>query len=150
MAKAVTATSVPPGTETPEWIEMSAYVAERVWFAWLSEETSVDSTYSSERWKSEAADFRIDIRYVLRQLEKEGIRLRKCYDFNGFAPDSEEWRNYSARFAWLLWLRLHRKFNSADEGYEAILWKAVAEQQRKKIRHALSDLANSEIRFLLT
>lgn len=139
---------VPEGTETDEWKTMSAAVAYTIWHARRSAGQPSDGQNNADAWAGVATDYRVQVRYVLRELEKTGIRLRTCNPADGVTSGSEDWRKYTARAAWLLWLKARRSLLPANESLEAETWEYVSTDQRKLIRGVFDALSAKGIHFL--
>lgn len=139
MSQTANAGKLPEGTETEEWRVMSAQVA---WALWKAKQAPKSD------WEANAARYRARTRYVLRQLELEGPRLRMAGDAPVLPANTDAWRQASARLAWLLWLRERRELLAADKQVEAMMWKLVADDERKRIRTVLVGLDAEGVRFL--
>ena len=148
MSEIAQAGQVPAGTESDEWKTMSAAVAHAIWQAQRAAGTPSDGRTNAEAWTDAATDYRAQVRYVLRELEKTGIRLRTCGPEDGVPKGSEEWRKHTARAAWLLWLKARRSVLPADESIEAEAWEYVATDQRKLIRGVIEALSAKGIHFM--
>ena len=139
---------VPEGTQSDEWKTMSAAVAHAIWQAQRATSAPSDGRTNAEAWTDAATDYRAQVRYVLRELEKTGIRLRPCTPDDGVTTGSEDWRKHTARAAWLLWLKARRSVLPADEPLEAETWEYVSTDQRKLIRGVIEALSAKGIHFL--
>lgn len=140
MAQESNVGSVPEGTETEEWRVMSAKVA---WALWKSKEAPRSD------WDANAPKYRAQTRYVLRQIAAEGLHLRWVENHQVMDLKSEPWRQASARFAWLLWLRDRRDLLPADESVEAMVWKFVADDERRRVRSVVEGLQSEGVAFLV-
>lgn len=134
---------LPKGTDTESWREMSARAAWMFWLTFRREKIKSTSEEELAAWQTEAADYRVYIRAVLRQLKKEGISVD--YATRGAALSADDWAQKSARVAWLLWLTAHRNNNPANEALEAKYWNREAPEYRKVVRHALKALEAENI-----
>ncbi|GGA29388.1 hypothetical protein [Neptunicoccus cionae] len=68
---------LPVGTETEDWRILSARIA---WIFWLTDrraEFPANPEQEKMLWNQQAPEFRAYVRKTLRNLESEGIRLRK-------------------------------------------------------------------------
>ena len=75
MASRTIDAKVPEGTDSEDWLAMSARVA---WVLWLADRRAkfpVDETEEKRLWQEQAADYRAHIRKSLRNLQREGISL---------------------------------------------------------------------------
>lgn len=138
---------VPPETATEDWRLLSAHVAYTFWKAQRRASGISDAKADAAAWANEAADFRVMVRYVLRALEKEGIKLRHLDADTGVSPKSTAWRDHTARAAWLFWLNARRRIFPASEYLEAEAWQHVAVDQRKLLRSLFEELETAGIRF---
>lgn len=135
--------SVPEGTETEAWREMSARVA---WLFWLTKrraELPADKETEAAIWDVEAEDFRSYTRKVLRALLKDGVRIDGEFVGDAVEEDSEEWKQLSAKIAWRFWLVARRADSVADQEAEAAAWEVEAPSYRKMTRTALKTMANN-------
>lgn len=138
---------VPPETATEEWRLLSADVAYTLWKAERRVSHLVDPKADAEAWAAAAADFRVLVRYVLRALEKEGIKLRHLGPDNSLPVKSDAWRTQTARAAWLFWLNARRRVFPPTEYLEAEAWQHVAADQRILVRKVFEELGAKGIRF---
>ncbi|MBO9476097.1 hypothetical protein J7382_00995 [Shimia sp. R11_0] len=137
--------SVPEGTETEAWREMSARVA---WLFWLTKrraELPADKETEAAIWDVEAEDFRAYVRKSLRKLHKEGITIDAVSGGAALSEDDEAWGQTTGRVAWILWLTDRRATAVADKEAEASDWQAASKEYRKLVRETLRKLAKEEI-----
>lgn len=145
MATAAAIKSVPEGTETEEWREMSARVA---WLFWLTKrraEMPNDKDSEAEDWQKSATEFRAYIRKSLRMLHKEGITIDAANGAKILSENDDEWSPTTGRVSWVLWLTNRRTTETADRSAEAQDWQQASKEYRKLVRETLRNLAKEDI-----
>lgn len=140
-------TGIPAETATEEWRLLSAQVAYTLWKAERRASGHTDPKADAEAWAIAATDYRVLVRYVLRELEKGGIALRNISAEEAAKPKSEVWNIKTARAAWLFWLNARRKVFPASEYLEAEAWLHAAADQRVLVRGVFDELAAAGIRI---
>lgn len=140
MTSAKTESSIPESTATEEWRLMSAAIAYELWAHPDRIKQRIESDEPPNAWKSVAPEYRARVRYVLRQLVKEGIIFSEgdVAGKNDRLP--QRWWQNSARLAWLLWLRKRRTNYTADETVEQVFWETDSDDYRAYVRGALRAL----------
>ena len=138
---------LPPATATEEWRVLSAHVAYTLWNVERRANGQTDRKINADAWAAASTDFRVLVRYVLRELEKEGIRLRNLDAGRAVAPKSPVWAAHTARAAWLYWMNSRRRVFPASEYLEAEAWQHVAADQRNMMRQMFTEIEAAGIRF---
>jgi hypothetical protein len=137
---------VPIGTDTQEWLQMSARVA---WILWKTEESRINliQELKLSEWVRAAPKFREYVRFTLRQLALEGIKIDDNPKLEFINMENEEWRIKSARVAWFFWLHYQRMYAYKNPTRALISWEANSTQFRKYIRLSLKELDMENIRI---
>lgn len=131
---------VPAETATEEWRIMSAEIAYELWRNPAREEQRAESHRRTADWELHAPKHRARIRYVLRALVAEGIRMERGAPADANDRLDQGWWKASARFAWLLWLRGRRDEHVADHASEELFWEIDSQAYRNYLRSALRNL----------
>ena len=135
---------VPAGTETEEWRLMSAEISWQFWRNELRSAQISEQLRISDTWDTAATDFRSFIRAALRHGEIENIKFKRI-QINKIELNSEEWRQKTARFSWLLWLKNNRMSKRIPEWREIETWNTESASYRKYVRSVISSLEQSGI-----
>jgi hypothetical protein len=137
---------VPVGTEKKEWLEMSATVS---WVLWNLDKNNVIQSQEIKKikWMYEATEFRAYVRYTLRELKKEGIKIDIMPEFASIKEAEEIWKVKTARIAWFFWLQHKRIFENKNSEQALLEWDSNAPEYRSYIRMVFNKLYLQEIRI---
>lgn len=138
--KSAAAKGVALETATEDWRIMSAEIAYALWSdpARVTQRNEADE--APDAWEGLAAEYRVRVRAVLRQILSDGIRFERGPEIAESEQRDDAWWNASARLAWLLWLRKRREKNAANEPLERVAWTDEAVAYRAYVRSALKRL----------
>jgi len=134
-------------TQSQLWKDMSAKYA---WLYWYNLETATtgnkqDIQLRSTRWQNEAVDFRKYVRFALRLLLKEDIKVDQYPASLLLSNSDAEWNEKTARIAWIFWLTKKTANERANQSSIKAEWEREAPEFRKLVRKFLMDLKKEGI-----
>lgn len=134
---------VPSGTESAEWLKLSARIAYRSWISARRADFMEDIQKERELWQEESKMYRAQVRTALRQLHREGIVIK--YLSENSVEIDDAWRAATARIAWRLWLSERRADHAADPESEKRVWSEISPFYRLHVREAFKELAQKDM-----
>lgn len=134
-------------TQSQLWKEMSAKFA---WLYWYNLDAATagnkpDIKLRAIQWQNEAVDFRKYVRFALRLLLKEDIKIDQYPASLLLSNNDAEWNEKTARVAWIFWLTNKTASERANQPAIKAAWEREAPEFRKLLRKFLMNLKKEGI-----